>query len=158
VRKIPRLENVATSILHQLKDYDGGGPPADGLKGDAIPLPARILRVVLEHDALQSAGNCDEDTLKLLADRRNKFDQHVLAALATYLSNRVAEAIPVLPSQLECGMIVEQDVTAQGVLLLCRGQEVTPAVRAHLRQFHSAGVLPGPILASAGSVSRRSAR
>ena len=158
VRKIPRLENVATAILHQLKDYDGGGPPANGLKGDDIPQPARILRVVLEHDARQSAGKCDEETLTLLAGQRNKFDQHVLAALATYLSNRVAEVIPVLPPLLACGMIVEQDVIAQGVLLLCRGQEVTPAVRAHLQQFHQAGVLPGPILASAGSAARRSSR
>ena len=117
--------------------------------GDAIPLPARILRVVLEHDALRSAGTCDEQTLSLLANSRNKFDQRVLAALATYLANRVAEAVPVLPSLLECGMIVEQDVIAdQGVLLLCRGQEVTPAVRAHLQRFHTAGLLPGPILVS----------
>jgi response regulator RpfG family c-di-GMP phosphodiesterase len=149
VRNVPRLENIAVSILHQLKDYAGGGPPHDGLVGDAIPLPARILRVVLEHDALRGAGTCDEQTLSLLANSRNKFDQRVLAALATYLANRVAEAVPVLPSLLECGMIVEQDVIAdQGVLLLCRGQEVTPAVRAHLQRFHTAGLLPGPILVS----------
>jgi hypothetical protein len=86
-----------------------------------------------------------------MANRRNKFDQRVLAALATYLSNRVAEAVPVPPPLLECGMIVEQDVIAdQGVLLLCRGQVVTPAVRAHLQRFHLAGALPGPILVSGG--------
>ena len=68
----------------------------------------------------------------------------------------ILEATPVLPSELECGMIVEQDVIAdQGVLLLCRGQEVTPAVRAHLRRFHLAGALPGPLLVSSGSAGRR---
>lgn len=155
VRNVPRLETVAVSILHQLKDFDGGGPPHDGLQGDAIPLPARILRVVLEHDAFRSAGTCDEQTLSLLASRRNKFDQRVLAALAAYLANRVAEAVPVMPSMLECGMIVEQDVIADhGILLLCRGQEVTPAVRAHLQRFHTAGALPGPILVSGGSSVR----
>ena len=156
VRKVPRLENVAVAILHQLKNYDGSGPPQDGLSGDDIPLPARILRVALEHDALKSAGQCDADTLALLADRRNKFDQRVLAALAGHLSNRVVEAVSVLPAHLECGMIVEQDVIAdQGVLLLCRGQEVTPAVRAHLQRFHLAGALPGPILVSGGPAARQ---
>jgi response regulator RpfG family c-di-GMP phosphodiesterase len=156
VRKVPRLENVATSILHQLKDYDGGGPPQNGLTGEDIPVSARILRVVLEHDALKSAGKCNEETLTLLANRRNKFDQRVLAILAICLSNRVAEAVPVLPSMLECGMIVEQDVIAeQGVLLLCRGQEVTPAVRAHLQRFHLTGALPGSILVSGVSAARR---
>lgn len=156
VRNVPRLENVAAAILHQQKNYDGSGPPQDGLAGDEIPLAARILRVALEYDAGRSAGKCDEETLAMLENRRNKFDQRVLAALAAHLSKRVAEAIPVLPTELECGMIVEQDVIAdQGVLLLCRGQEVTPAVRAHLQRFHSAGALPGPILVSGGSVARR---
>lgn len=156
VRNVPRLENVAAAVLHQLKDYDGGGPPDGSIAGEEIPLPARILRVALEHDALMSAGRCDQESVELLANRRNKFDQRVLAALAAYLSNRVAEAVPVLPELLECGMIVEQDVIAdQGVLLLCRGQVVTPAVRAHLQRFHLAGALPGPILVSSGSAARR---
>lgn len=155
VRKIPRLENVAVAILHQLKNYDGSGPPQDGLAGEDLPLPARILRVVLEHDAGRSAGRCDDEALNALTQRRHQFDQRVLAALAAYLSNRVAEAVPVLPPHLECGMIVEQDVIADpGVLLLCRGQEVTPAVRAHLQRFHLAGALPGPILVSVATAPR----
>lgn len=151
VRNVPRLENVAASILHQLRDYDGGGPPHDGPQGDDIPLSGRILRVALEHDALKSAGRCDEEVLRLFADRRNKFDQRALAALAVYMENRVAEALPVQVPMLECGMIVEQDVLADpGILLLCRGQEVTPAVKAHLERFHLAGALAGPILVSSG--------
>jgi response regulator RpfG family c-di-GMP phosphodiesterase len=153
VRNVPRLENVAEAIRHQLRDYDGGGPPHEGPAGDAIPLAARILRVALEHDALRSSGKSNEEALAVLMARRNKFDQRVLAALAHHLATHVTDAEPVSPAQLECGMIVEQDVVAdQGVLLLCRGQEVTPAVRAHLRRFHLAGELPGPIL-----VSRRAA-
>jgi response regulator RpfG family c-di-GMP phosphodiesterase len=157
VRKVPRLENVATAILHQLKDYDGAGPPESGLQGEEIPLAARILRVVLEIDSMRSAGGCDEDSLKFLVERRHKFDQRVLTALAAYLANRVNEAVPVSPPQLELGMIVEQDVVAQGLLLLCRGQEVTPAVKAHLERFHASGALPGPILVSGRSASRRAA-
>jgi response regulator RpfG family c-di-GMP phosphodiesterase len=30
VRNVPRLENVAEAIRHQLRDYDGGGPPHEG--------------------------------------------------------------------------------------------------------------------------------
>lgn len=149
VGKIPRLERVADAILYQLKNYDGTGMPADAVRGDAIPLCARILRVVLEYDERRSAGLSAEAAIAALAAQRDIFDPRVLEALAASAAEAVPDAVRMPAGQLQCGMIIEQDVcTDQGVLLICRGQEVTPAVSSHLRRFHEAGNLSAPILAT----------
>src|SRR5262249_19517059 len=45
--------SLLEAVLHHHEDYDGGGYP-DGMAGEAIPLGARILRVVDVFDALTS--------------------------------------------------------------------------------------------------------
>jgi diguanylate cyclase (GGDEF)-like protein/putative nucleotidyltransferase with HDIG domain len=44
VRNIPQLASYAEAILHHHECYDGSGYP-DGLKGDDIPMEARILAI-----------------------------------------------------------------------------------------------------------------
>lgn len=47
------MDNVAINIIkHHHENYDGSGYP-DGLKGDQIPLEARIIRIVDTYDALK---------------------------------------------------------------------------------------------------------
>jgi hypothetical protein len=47
-------------------------------------------------------------------------------------------------------MIVQEDIkTDQGMMLLCRGQEVTPAIREHLVKFQKLGALTKRILVAA---------
>ena len=44
-------------------------------------------------------------------------------------------------------MVVQEDIkTDQGMMLLCHGQEVTPAIREHLVKFQKMGVLTKRIL------------
>ncbi|HEX8243367.1 MAG TPA: HD domain-containing phosphohydrolase [Longimicrobium sp.] len=45
LRNVPVLETVADVVLHHHERYDGDGYP-DGLRGEEIPLPARIVSVV----------------------------------------------------------------------------------------------------------------
>lgn len=47
----PPLRRVATIVRHQAERYDGAGLP-DGLRGDRIPLPARILAIAAAFDLL----------------------------------------------------------------------------------------------------------
>lgn len=50
---IPQLHEVLPLILHHHENYDGSGYP-DGLKGEHIPLGARILRVAEAYTAMTS--------------------------------------------------------------------------------------------------------
>jgi HD-GYP domain-containing protein (c-di-GMP phosphodiesterase class II) len=52
---VPRLQRVAQIIRHHHEKYDGTGYP-DGLRGDRIPLGARILAITDAYDVLTSRG------------------------------------------------------------------------------------------------------
>lgn len=54
VRGLKTLEEVRPLIRHHHERWDGSGYP-DGLKGEAIPLGARIMAVVDVYDALRTA-------------------------------------------------------------------------------------------------------
>ncbi len=80
------------ALSHHEK-YDGSGYPF-GLKGDAIPLPARIMTVADVYDALRSErpykrGFSHEDSLEIMlkGDSRVKsshFDPEIMAIFAKY--------------------------------------------------------------------------
>lgn len=148
ISRIPRLDRVGNIILYQNKSYDGTGFPIDDVKKDKIPLEARILHVVLLDDDLRRQGWSDAAIIDNLKKRGDKVDPAVLAALikSTDLSGS-AEVVRLLASELELGMVVQEDIkTDQGVMLLCHGQEVTTAIREHLVKFQKMGALTKRIL------------
>ncbi len=53
VQQIPHLADALDGILHHHEHYDGGGYP-HGLKGEEIPLQARIIQIADVFDALTS--------------------------------------------------------------------------------------------------------
>ncbi len=61
LREIPGFEQVSLLVLHHHERFDGKGYPA-GLKGDRIPLGARIVAVVDAFDAMIST-RCYRDGL-----------------------------------------------------------------------------------------------
>lgn len=53
VTKLANMDTIAKVVRHHHENYDGGGYP-DGLKGEAIPLEARIISTADTFDALTS--------------------------------------------------------------------------------------------------------
>lgn len=54
LRSVDRMRGVAKLVRHHQEKWDGTGYP-DGLKGEAIPLGARILAVVDAYGAITEA-------------------------------------------------------------------------------------------------------
>jgi HD-GYP domain-containing protein (c-di-GMP phosphodiesterase class II) len=57
VRQVPALRPIAPAILHHHERFDGGGYPS-GLRGEQIPLEARIICVVDAFSAMVSDRPC----------------------------------------------------------------------------------------------------
>ncbi|MDE2238096.1 MAG: GAF domain-containing protein, partial [Elusimicrobia bacterium] len=83
---IKMLEGAIPIIRHHHERFDGGGYPSK-LKGDAIPLGARILAGVEAVEELRMAGLKDEELWRralaeLRAGSGSRFDPNVVEALA----------------------------------------------------------------------------
>jgi response regulator RpfG family c-di-GMP phosphodiesterase len=147
VRKIPRLEAVAEIVACQEKRFDGQGPPPDGRAGTDLPLGARVLKVALDFDNLQTRGHSGIGALEHLRYRDGWYDPAVLDALERVLgaeTPRVVQSLPV--RQLRCQMVLDEDLLrADGVLLVCRGQEITEPLLHRLLSFAANGVLREPV-------------
>lgn len=76
---VPRLRRVAQIIRHHHEKYDGTGYP-EGLRGERIPLGARILAITDAYDVLTSRGinggalGWSQALERMRADRGEHFD------------------------------------------------------------------------------------
>lgn len=147
LRQIPRMKDVADIIAYQDKCFDGYGGPTTILKGDQIPLGARILKVALDFDALLSAGHTQVDAYEQMVGRKEWYDPQVLAALKQALAHEIRyESKYVQIADLKPGMVLVEDVmSSQDVLLMAKGQEVTPSMIARLRNFMETNPVRQPI-------------
>ena len=87
IAKIPRMEKVAEIVAYQEKNFDGTGVPEDSIKGQDIPIGARILKVALDFDVLTQTGNSSGQALIALKALPNIYDQDVLRALTSVMGD-----------------------------------------------------------------------
>jgi HD-GYP domain-containing protein (c-di-GMP phosphodiesterase class II) len=92
VSRIEGMEPIIPWIRHSHERIDGSGYP-DGLKGDAIPLGARILHVADAYDSMTSkrtyrqAMSLHQALTELRAGAGTQFDPDCVAALEEYLAS-----------------------------------------------------------------------
>jgi diguanylate cyclase (GGDEF)-like protein len=93
VGRIEGMEPIVPWIRHSHERLDGTGYP-DGLKGEAIPLGARILHVADAYDSMTSkrtyraAMTVDEALQELRAGAGTQFDPDCIAALEEHISTK----------------------------------------------------------------------
>ena len=134
LESIPRLETIARIVRGQNETsipLTWDPPPAD-----LVALGTAVLRVALEFDRLVALGAIRRAALGEMR-QRGTWPERLLDALesvAAETDDRAARRLKV--NELDTGMIVDQDVhTANGVLLLTKGEELTLPVIARLKSF-----------------------
>jgi response regulator RpfG family c-di-GMP phosphodiesterase len=143
---IPRLEDVAEIIVHQDDCYtsekDQTIPP-----NEELPIGSRILKVALDWDSLVSSGMANNFALAQMNDHKARYDPKVLAALQRVLSIGTEYVIrQVTVQELPYGAILAEDICSiKGTLLCAKGQEVTPPMRARLKNYVVGVGIRGPI-------------
>lgn len=154
---IPRMEPVREILRYQDKRYDGQGPPRGGASGADLPIGARMLKIILDYDALVSQGAGMEPALATMASRLGWYDRRLQLAFESYCKEtRLDPGVAELPlEELSSGMMFAADVrTVEGMFLVARGQEVTPVLAARLQHLQKAHQILGPFKIRAGRESQ----
>ncbi len=144
--KIPRMARVAEIIKYQDKYYDGSGVSSDHRKGNEIPMEARILKVALDFDALESSGKTKAEAFDRLTQRKDCYDLDVIAALKAVVIGTVThETQTAMITDLRAGMILAEDImSSTDVLLASKGQEVTQSLILRFENFSRTGGIRQP--------------
>jgi len=132
---IPRLEPVLVILRHQAGQTESAGPAARRVE---MPVGARLLKLATDFDILEAQGNSLEHTLETLEGRTGVYDTAALRALRMlrHVAARTTVVREMPLSEVQVGMVFATDVmTASGVLLVARGQEVTRGVAARIANW-----------------------
>ncbi len=164
---IPRLEKVREIIRWQTAGLEEEEPP-DDRKGDGsildseevqpddaeIPFASRVLRLAIDFDSLESGGLVRRDALKAVLERKGQYDPEVVAALRRVLGeagDALTQALYV--RDLRTGMLLSEGVTTRdGLLIVNRGTEVSPALLEKLRSWSELDRVVEPIIVETASV------
>jgi response regulator RpfG family c-di-GMP phosphodiesterase len=141
LQAIPRLEGVASIIRYHAKGFDGSGWPQDDVRGEAIPLGARILKPLIEFTDLEQRRRSRAVALEELALHPAHYDPQVLKALNAQfgLPPSPAPERPCPLDQLEEGMVLARSIrTRDGRPVLLAGLRLGPA---HLELLRGTGEL-----------------
>ncbi len=153
---IPRLEGVARIVHYQHKQYDGMGFPPDPVKGDAIPLGARLLKILADMAILQGGGLTRTKALNEMESRRGWYDPSLLETVRNYYGitptgrDTTQPSIAVGLLDLAPGMVLRSDiVTKEGTLILSTGHQLSEMTLEKIQNFNRLAGIKEPIFVEA---------
>jgi len=134
---IPRLEPVREILSLQNARFDGGG---DGTwtkaRGEALPLGARMLRLIVDYDRLEAGGASAAQALGSLSAREGVYDPALLEALKAVAGGRAQEVRELPLSALRPGMVLAEDLRSRaGLLLVARGHGLTQSLLERMKNL-----------------------
>ncbi|MBS0152228.1 MAG: response regulator [Nitrospira sp.] len=137
ITKIPRMKQVAEIIKFQDAYYDGVGSSGDPHKGNTIPMEARILKVALDFDALESSGKSKTEAFDEMKRRKGWYDPSIVDALkAAFVKEIKYDVKTTVVADMHEGMILGEDLlSSQQVLLASKGQQVTQSMMLRIQSF-----------------------
>jgi response regulator RpfG family c-di-GMP phosphodiesterase len=151
---IPRLKEVAEIVLYQNQHFDGGGFPADGCAGDAIPLGARILKIIADRVLLEADGIVKKKALETMQLRKGVYDPSLMEksfiCFPDFLSNALSSSQPVLTlpvAELKPGQVVVSNIHSRtGSTLLSSGSRLTEMILQRLKNYSALGDVQEPVM------------
>jgi len=135
IEHIPRLEAVREILRHLGTPFSA--PPA--ARGAApIPLGARMLAIAIDFDVLDAQGVPPGLALDTLEGRTGRYDPDLLREFRALrgVEQRANTVRTMRLADVTAGMTFAADVlSANGQLLIARGQEVTPSLRERIANY-----------------------
>jgi hypothetical protein len=113
-----------------------------------MPWGARALRIALDFDLLEAGGNPAEQPMAVLRGREGWYDPQILEALAAMRGDSQEKTLMLerMVKDVTVGMTFGEDLkSGKGLLLIARGQEVTPALLERMRNFSAELAIREPV-------------
>jgi len=145
---IPRLEDVATGIYYQNKNYDGTGFPIDDLKGKSIPFLGRLLRVIIDYDLHFEKLKSKDDAFSQIKKSVSCYDPDIIKALeAEVLSvERGFIVREITLKELMTGMVLADDIKNEnGITLVAKNFEISDVIKTRLLNYAKMSKIIEPI-------------
>lgn len=153
---IPRLEGVAKIARYQNKLYNGQGFPKDAIKGDAIPVGARLLKILNDMIQLQTGGMTRPQALNEMQVRQGWYDPALLEAVRVFYGvssesrENERQSISVDLLDLAPGMVLRSNImTKDGLLILSSGHQINEMTLEKIHNFERLSGIKGPIFVEA---------
>jgi response regulator RpfG family c-di-GMP phosphodiesterase len=154
IASIPRLQGVAEIVLYQDQGYDGSGFPADGRVGEALPVGARMLKILSDRATLEADGVVKQRALAVMRERGGLYDPSLLErcfqCFPDFLAQPISSDRPVHAlsvAQLCPDYVVVSDIcNQQGLVLVAAGNRLTAMSLERLRNFTELGEVREPVL------------
>ncbi len=151
---IPRLEGVAKIVLYQGKAFAGTGFPEDGVAGLAIPLGARVLKVLRDLLELEMKGLSRTEAVARLRSEKAQYDPEVLESIVACLESEPQDNASEAErpcdaelNELSSGQILRDNVeTKEGTLIAVAGTVISPLLMEKLRNFDRLVGLKRPLV------------
>jgi response regulator RpfG family c-di-GMP phosphodiesterase len=158
IAHIPRLGEVAAAIALQERRFDGTNAPPKEPRDAELPLGGRLLKVVLDFDSLAAREPSRIKVLEVLRQRAGWYDPAILDALQKVLGVETRLEVQELRvCQLKVHMVLAEDVlTDKGLLLVAKGQEITPTLLQRLENYALRGTIREPIRVQVAAQCERS--
>lgn len=132
---IPRLDPVREILRDQDSPFAGEGLVRTGA---ALPLGSRLLKLLIDFDALEQGGMEQAMALDVLRGRRGQYDPDLLEALRAHLGSEEEKEVieEVTLGKLRPGWIFVEDVRSRaGALLIARGHQITEGLIQRITNF-----------------------
>lgn len=148
---IPRLEAVRAILSLSRRKHDD--LERETIDSQSIFWGANALKIVLDFDELACRQVCTSDALKLMRGREGWYDPAIFEAFVRLRGSDNRGVIrEVAVSEARLGMVLADDVkTLKGLLLIARGQKVTPSLLERISNFSVTVGVKEPLRIAAAS-------
>ncbi|MGR3319850.1 MAG: HD domain-containing phosphohydrolase [Candidatus Anammoxibacter sp.] len=149
LQSIETMQKVDIIIRHHHERWDGGGYP-DGLKGEQIPVGARIISIASDYDALMNgtlvSSKLSSSNAKhfIVRNIEKRYDPDIVQLSIGAFINQEKEAknrreLKIVSSALKDGMVISRDIyIAGGFLLVSRNMKLTTRLIENIVNFEKA--------------------
>ncbi len=142
IKNIPRLDRIADAVGFQDLPYTGRIMP-DIPTGIKIPLPARILKIIMDYDRFLQKSNNEVAAFQMLNQREKDYDPEILEVFQNKVLKEISMRVNVQPGEkqifvreVKIGMIVMRDVIdKQGLIVMPKGTAITEVLKMQLDNY-----------------------